>query len=162
MAESWVTVPTNSTITIHKQTVMIHPIVDKYYSYNPYHSRSSKFVRDKGLITNEKNGPLGVTPIVILGGSGTAPPSGINGTGNTTSSNIGSNVNQSLSTRGHARIISLGSPVILGAKPYSGINSTSPSSKISRSTAGEDRNDKENQISSNLGPSPSPSPKTTA
>jgi len=52
--ESWVTVPTNSTLTIHKQTVMVHPIIDEYYSYNPYHSRSSKFVQDKGLVTNEK------------------------------------------------------------------------------------------------------------
>ncbi len=52
--ESWVTVPTNSTLTIHKQTVMVHPIIDEYYSYNPYHSRSSKFAQDKGLVTNEK------------------------------------------------------------------------------------------------------------
>jgi glutamine amidotransferase len=52
--ESWVTVPTNSTLTIHKQTVMVHPIIDDYYNCNPYHRRSSKFVQDKGLITNEK------------------------------------------------------------------------------------------------------------
>jgi len=52
--ESWVTVPTNSTLTIHKQTVMVHPIIDEYYNYNPYHSRSSKFAQDKGLVTNEK------------------------------------------------------------------------------------------------------------
>lgn len=37
---------------------MVHPIIDKYYNYNPYHSRSSKFVQDKGLVTNEK----GVNP----------------------------------------------------------------------------------------------------
>ncbi|TVY88943.1 putative glutamine amidotransferase [Lachnellula willkommii] len=53
-SQSWVTVPTNSTLTIHKQTVMVHPIIDEYYNYNPYHRRSSKFVQDKGLITNEK------------------------------------------------------------------------------------------------------------
>ncbi|TVY33569.1 putative glutamine amidotransferase [Lachnellula occidentalis] len=35
-------------------TVMVHPIIDDYYNYNPYHRRSSKFVQDKGLITNEK------------------------------------------------------------------------------------------------------------
>jgi glutamine amidotransferase len=35
---------------------MVHPIIDEYYSYNPYHSRSSKFVQDKGLVTNEKGG----------------------------------------------------------------------------------------------------------
>ncbi|TVY26288.1 putative glutamine amidotransferase [Lachnellula hyalina] len=55
--ESWVTVPTNSTLTIHKQTVMVHPIIDEYYNYNPYHRRSSKFVQDKGLVTNEKQPP---------------------------------------------------------------------------------------------------------
>lgn len=52
--ESWVTVPTNSILTIHKQTVMVHPIIDKYYNYNPAHSRSSKYVQNKGLVTNEK------------------------------------------------------------------------------------------------------------
>ena len=55
--ESWVTVPTNSTLTIHKQTVMVHPIIDEYYNHNPYHSRSSQFVTDKGLVTNEKSTP---------------------------------------------------------------------------------------------------------
>ena len=33
---------------------MVHPIIDEYYNNNPYHSRSSKFVQDKGLVTNEK------------------------------------------------------------------------------------------------------------
>jgi glutamine amidotransferase len=33
---------------------MVHPIIDEYYNYNPYHHRSSKFVQDKGLCTNEK------------------------------------------------------------------------------------------------------------
>ncbi|KUJ10018.1 Amidophosphoribosyltransferase-like protein precursor [Mollisia scopiformis] len=53
--ESWVTVPTNSTLTIHKQTVMVHPIIDEYYNHNPYHSRSSQYVQDKGLVTSEKS-----------------------------------------------------------------------------------------------------------
>lgn len=46
--------PTNSVLTIHKQTVMVHPIVDKFYSRNPNHFRSSAFVQTKGLIANEK------------------------------------------------------------------------------------------------------------
>jgi glutamine amidotransferase len=37
---------------------MIHPILDEYYVSNPYHSRSSKFAVEKGLVTNEK----GATP----------------------------------------------------------------------------------------------------
>jgi glutamine amidotransferase len=44
---------------------MVHPIIDEYYNYNPYHRRSSKFVQDKGLVTNEKNN--GGTPAVTPG-----------------------------------------------------------------------------------------------
>ncbi|KAG9250945.1 nucleophile aminohydrolase [Emericellopsis atlantica] len=52
--ENWVNVPTNSILTIHRQTVMMHPILDKYYERDPYHVRSSAFVQAKGLVTNEK------------------------------------------------------------------------------------------------------------
>ncbi|KAH7418981.1 nucleophile aminohydrolase [Cadophora sp. MPI-SDFR-AT-0126] len=65
--ESWVTVPTNSTLTIHKQTVMVHPIIDEYYSYNPYHRRSSQFAQDKGLVTNEKGAVNGTKPATTQG-----------------------------------------------------------------------------------------------
>ena len=46
--------PTNSILTIHRQTVMVHPILDKYYERDPHHVRSSAFVQAKGLISNEK------------------------------------------------------------------------------------------------------------
>jgi glutamine amidotransferase len=46
--DNWVTVPTNSTLTISKQTVMIHPIVDSFYSPNPAHERSAGFAQAKG------------------------------------------------------------------------------------------------------------------
>ncbi|KAI4666003.1 uncharacterized protein J4E78_003468 [Alternaria triticimaculans] len=46
--DNWVTVPTNSTLTISKQTVMIHPIVDEFYSPNPAHERSANFAQAKG------------------------------------------------------------------------------------------------------------------
>ncbi|KAJ5050477.1 uncharacterized protein L3040_002358 [Drepanopeziza brunnea f. sp. 'multigermtubi'] len=46
---NWVTVPTNSTLTIHKQTVMVHPIIDE------------------GLVTNEKTAGNGTSPAVIPG-----------------------------------------------------------------------------------------------
>ncbi|CAI6341204.1 unnamed protein product [Periconia digitata] len=46
--DNWVTVPTNSTLTIHKQTVMIHPIIDEFYSANPAHARSAGFAQAKG------------------------------------------------------------------------------------------------------------------
>lgn len=47
------TVPTNSILTIHKQTVMIHPIRDEYWSPNPSQERSMEFAQTKGqTITN--------------------------------------------------------------------------------------------------------------
>jgi glutamine amidotransferase len=52
--ETWVNVPTNSILTIHRQTVMVHPIVDQYYDRSPYHIRSAAFVQTKGLVANEK------------------------------------------------------------------------------------------------------------
>lgn len=55
LVDDWVIVPTNSTLTIHKQAVMIHPIVDEYYNPNPSYTRSPGFAVSKGLdITEEK------------------------------------------------------------------------------------------------------------
>jgi len=51
--DSWVTVPINSVLTIHKQTVMIHPILDEFYSPNA--NRSSTFAQAKGqTVTNSQ------------------------------------------------------------------------------------------------------------
>ncbi|KAI4089443.1 MAG: hypothetical protein L6R37_008037 [Teloschistes peruensis] len=49
--DDWVIVPTNSTLTIHKQAVMIHPIIDEYYNHNPSYKRSTGFAVSKGLDT---------------------------------------------------------------------------------------------------------------
>ena len=46
---------------------MVHPIIDEYYNYNPYHARSSKFVQDKGLVTNEKGTVNGTSPATTPG-----------------------------------------------------------------------------------------------
>ncbi|KAI9775561.1 MAG: hypothetical protein M1839_001039 [Geoglossum umbratile] len=51
--DNWVTVPTNSVLTIHRQTVMIHPILDEYYNTSPSYVRSSGFAISKGLVDNE-------------------------------------------------------------------------------------------------------------
>jgi len=51
--DNWVTVPTNSILTIHNQTVLIHPILDEYYNHTPSLSRSSRFAADKGQTTTE-------------------------------------------------------------------------------------------------------------
>ena len=50
-ADNWVTVPTNSVITIHKQTVMIHPIEDQYYCPAPSYQRSTGYAVSKGLVS---------------------------------------------------------------------------------------------------------------
>ncbi|KAF2723658.1 N-terminal nucleophile aminohydrolase [Polychaeton citri CBS 116435] len=50
--DNWVTVPTNSVLTIHNQTVLIHPILDEYYVSTPSATRSSRFAADKGQTTN--------------------------------------------------------------------------------------------------------------
>ncbi|KAK3648571.1 glutamine amidotransferase subunit [Elasticomyces elasticus] len=46
--DNWVTVPTNSVLTIHNQTVLIHPILDEYYNHTPSFTRSSRFAVEKG------------------------------------------------------------------------------------------------------------------
>ncbi|KAI4206110.1 MAG: hypothetical protein LQ346_001293 [Caloplaca aetnensis] len=53
-ADDWVIVPTNSTLTVHKQAVMIHPIIDQYYNPNPSNTRSTGFAVSKGLDTTEE------------------------------------------------------------------------------------------------------------
>lgn len=66
--DNWVTVPTNSILTIHKQTVMVHPIIDEYYNQNPAHHRSSQYVAEKGLITNKSADKTCATPPVACNG----------------------------------------------------------------------------------------------
>lgn len=53
LLDNWVTVPTNSTITIHNQTVLIHPIIDEFYNATPSFKRSSAFVQTTGQMTTE-------------------------------------------------------------------------------------------------------------
>ena len=71
--DNWVTVPTNSTLTIHKQTVMIHPIVDEYYHPNPSYSRSSGFAVSKGLVSNAPGAAQALTPVASGGLTPNAP-----------------------------------------------------------------------------------------
>ncbi|CAM1508139.1 Fc.00g049870.m01.CDS01 [Cosmosporella sp. VM-42] len=63
--ENWVNVPTNSVLTIHRQTVMVHPIIDKFYERDPHHVRSSAFVQAKGLTSNEKTRSDSASPAAI-------------------------------------------------------------------------------------------------
>ncbi|KAL9579216.1 MAG: hypothetical protein Q9212_005237 [Teloschistes hypoglaucus] len=57
--DDWVIVPTNSTLTIHKQAAMIHPIIDEYYNHNPSYNRSTGFAVSKGLETTTTEGKAG-------------------------------------------------------------------------------------------------------
>ncbi|KAK4103888.1 N-terminal nucleophile aminohydrolase [Parathielavia hyrcaniae] len=66
--ENWINVPTNSILTIHNQTVMVHPIMDQYYDRNPHHRRSAAFVRTKGLSANEKGTSRTGTPFNLPAG----------------------------------------------------------------------------------------------
>lgn len=63
--ENWVNVPTNSILTIHGQTVMVHPLVDKYSKRGPNHVRSSAFVQAKGLTSNEKAQSDSASPAAV-------------------------------------------------------------------------------------------------
>ena len=63
--DNWVTVPTNSVLTIHNQTVLIHPILDEYYNHTPNLPRSSRFAADKGQtvgdgVAEKQNGTAAV------------------------------------------------------------------------------------------------------
>lgn len=49
--DNWVSVPSNSVVTIHKQTVLLHPILDEFYSEDLNHDRSSCYAVSKGLVS---------------------------------------------------------------------------------------------------------------
>ncbi|KAL3232412.1 putative glutamine amidotransferase DUG3 [Nakaseomyces bracarensis] len=46
----WTAVPTNSILTIRKQTILLHPVMDEYYQQDPLYLRSSKLAESKGLM----------------------------------------------------------------------------------------------------------------
>ena len=71
--DNWVTVPTNSVLTIHKQTVMIHPIIDEYYNHSPSYIRSSGFAVSKGLVSS---GPGATASSATAANRGLSPASG--------------------------------------------------------------------------------------
>jgi len=46
----WTAVPTNSVLTIKKQTILMHPIIDEYYQQDPLYLRSSTLVENRGFM----------------------------------------------------------------------------------------------------------------
>ena len=67
--DNWVTVPTNSVLTIHNQTVLIHPILDEFYNHAPSMPRSSRFAADKGQTTGDGMAEKKSTKAAIARGS---------------------------------------------------------------------------------------------
>lgn len=51
--DNWVTVPSNSVLTIHNQNVLIHPILDEYYNHSPSFTRSSQFAAEEGQLSTK-------------------------------------------------------------------------------------------------------------
>ncbi|KAI5810945.1 nucleophile aminohydrolase [Peziza echinospora] len=62
----WVTVPTNSILSINKQTVLIHPIVDMYWQKDPAVGRSVVFAESKGMVGRGPNDPVVEVPEVVV------------------------------------------------------------------------------------------------
>jgi glutamine amidotransferase len=53
---NWLSVPTNTVVTISKQTVDVRPIKDEYYDPDPSTERSTGFARSKGLVSKAPGG----------------------------------------------------------------------------------------------------------
>lgn len=48
--DNWVTVPTNSVLTIHKRNVLIHPILDEFYNERAGFVRNEGFAKGRGQV----------------------------------------------------------------------------------------------------------------
>lgn len=62
----WISVPTNSTISIKGLNVLLHPIIDEYYDENPISSRSDFFASSQGMI--------GAYPVAPIETNNNVPP----------------------------------------------------------------------------------------
>ena len=58
---NWLAVPTNTIVTISRQTVFVEPIMDEYFDDDPSRERSSGFAKSKGLVAKAP-GQVSVTP----------------------------------------------------------------------------------------------------
>ena len=65
---NWLAVPTNTIVTISRQTVFVEPIIDEYFDEDPSRERSSGFAKSKGLVAKAPGSvsiaptPAAVTP----------------------------------------------------------------------------------------------------
>ena len=67
--DNWVTVPTNSVLTIHNQTVLIHPIIDEFYNHVPTTTRSGGFAVAQGQTTGDGLAGKKDVGAAVVGGS---------------------------------------------------------------------------------------------
>ena len=63
---NWLSVPTNTIVTICNQTVYVRPIKDEYYDPDPSTERSTGFARSKGLVAKVPGGGT-ATPTTVVG-----------------------------------------------------------------------------------------------
>lgn len=77
LIDNWVSVPTNSVVTIHKQTVLLHPILDEFYDEDLNHDRSSCYAVSKGLVSTAPG-----TTLQPQSTPGCGPPNPISGVAN--------------------------------------------------------------------------------
>ncbi|KJX98079.1 glutamine amidotransferase like protein [Zymoseptoria brevis] len=66
--DNWVTVPTNSVLTIHNQNVLIHPILDEYYNASASFVRSDQFAAAKGQAAGDGMPDVKSTSAAIVDG----------------------------------------------------------------------------------------------
>lgn len=65
---SWLSVPTNTIMTVSKQNVEVKPIKDEFYDDDPGRERSARFAKSKGLVAKAPGGgvdtptPMASTP----------------------------------------------------------------------------------------------------
>ncbi|EXJ79489.1 glutamine amidotransferase [Capronia coronata CBS 617.96] len=63
---NWLSVPTNTIVTICNQTVYVRPIKDEFYVEDPSTERSTGFARSKGLVSKAPGGGT-ETPTMLAG-----------------------------------------------------------------------------------------------
>lgn len=77
--DNWVTVPTNSVLTIHNQNVLIHPILDEHYNFTATFVRSERFAKEEGQTTGDGMAEKKSTKAAILGNGLGGIVEGVNG-----------------------------------------------------------------------------------
>jgi glutamine amidotransferase len=62
---SWLSVPTNTIMTISKQSVEVKPVKDEFFDDSPEKERSTGFAKSKGLVAKAPGGGLETpTPMI--------------------------------------------------------------------------------------------------